>query len=100
MSNDENNAPTGPIASELLPISEQVGRNVLQALRDPEAVAVITTMVPGVSVDRVVSLGLNADQMAEVQYLLETIAAEDEEVAQDESRCIGFQCRVDKAEAP
>ena len=24
------------------------------------------------------------------------IEAEDEEVAQDEARCIGFQCRVDK----
>ena len=96
MSTDDTDESKSPIATELLPISEQVGRNVLQALRDPEAVAVITTMVPGISMDRVVSLGLNADQMAEVQYLLETIAAEDEETAQDEERCIGFQCRVDK----
>ena len=86
MSTDQTDETASPIATELLPISEQVGRNVLQALRDPEAVAVITTMVPGISVDRVVSLGLNADQMAEVQYLLETIAAEDEESAQDEER--------------
>ena len=97
MSTDETVENSGPIATELLPISEQVGRNVLHALRAPDAVAVITTMVPGITSDRVVSLGLNADQMAEVQYLLESIAAEDEEAASDTERCIGFQCRVEKA---
>ena len=97
MSTDQTDETASPIATELLPISEQVGRNVVQALRDPEAVAVITTMVPGVTSDRVVSLGLTAEQMAEVQYLLETIAAEDEEAAADDERCIGFQCRIDKA---
>ena len=96
MSTDETEGPKGPIATEILPISEQVGRNVLHALQAPEAVAVITTMVPGITSDRVVSLGLTAEQMAEVQYLLETIAAEDEEAAADEERCIGFQCRIDK----
>ncbi len=96
MSAEETDEHSGPIATQLLPISEQVGRNVLQALRAPDAVAVITTMVPGITADRVVSLGLNADQMAEVQYLLESIAAEDEEAAADEARCIGFQCRVEK----
>ena len=96
MSDDNSQNPNQPIASPLLPISEQVGRNVLQALQEPEAVAVITTMVPGITNDRVVSLGLTADQMVEVQYLLETIAAEDEEAAADDDRCIGFQCRIDK----
>ena len=97
MSDDNSNNANQPIASTLLPISEQVGRSVLQALQDPDAVAVLTTMVPGITNDRVVSLGLNPEQMAEVQYLLESIAAEDEEAASDESRCIGFQCRIDKA---
>ena len=97
MSSEETDRPSGPIASEILPISEQVGLNVLHALQAPDAVAVITTMVPGITSDRVVSLGLTAEQMEEVQYLLESIASEDEETAADEERCIGFQCRVDKA---
>ncbi len=97
MSQEEPDEKCEPIASQLLPLSEQVGRNVLEALQDPDAVAVLTTMVPGVTVDRVVSLGLTPDQMAEVQYLLLTIAEEDEQVAADEERCIGFQCRIDKA---
>ena len=96
MSNDETDGPKGPIASEILPISEQVGRNVLQALQAPDAVAVITTMVPGITSDRVVSLGITSDQMLEVQYLLESIAAEDEAAAEDKENCIGFQCRIKK----
>jgi hypothetical protein len=97
MSQDEPDGKCEPIASQLLPLSEQVGRNVLEALRDPDAVAVITTMIPGITADRVVSLGLTPDQMAEVQELLERISEEDEETASDEQRCIGFQCRVEKA---
>ena len=97
MNQDEPDGKCEPIASQLLPISEQVGRNVLEALQDPDAVAVLTTMVPGITADRVVSLGLTPQQMGEVQHLLETIAAEDEAAAASEERCIGFQCRIDKA---
>ena len=40
--------------SEMVSIDEQIGRNVMAALRDPDAVAVLTTLVPGIGGDRVV----------------------------------------------
>lgn len=103
MSNDdaneistENNGPGGlePLVTELLPITDQVGRHVMNALQEPDAVAVLTTIVAGVSSDRVVSVALTPEQMAGVQAVLESIEAEDEEAAADEERCIGFQCRI------
>lgn len=96
MSNDSPNEPEeqsgGPVVTALTPISEQVGRNVLKALNDEEAVAVVTTLVAGINGDRVVSLGLSASQMAQVGALLEEINAESEDV--EEESCIGFQCRL------
>jgi hypothetical protein len=86
----------GPVVTQLMPVMEQVGRHVMSALQDPEAVAVLTTMVPGMGVDRVVSVGLSREQMSEVSALLEQIEEEDEEAAADDERCIGFQCRVYK----
>ena len=80
--------------SEMVSIDEQIGRNVMAALRDPDAVAVLTTLVPGIGGDRVVSLGLTDEQMHHVGVLLNQIQAEDEATAQDESRCIGFQCQL------
>ncbi len=83
--------------TEMVSITDQVGRNVMKALNDPDAVAVITTLVPGVSGDRVVSLGLTDEQMHHVGLLLNQIQAEDEAAAEDEERCIGFQCQIPKA---
>ena len=80
--------------SEMVSIDEQIGRNVMAALRDPDAVAVLTTLVPGIGGDRVVSLGLTDEQMHHVGVLLNQIQAEDEATAQDEARCIGFQCQL------
>jgi len=68
----------------------------MTALGDADAVAVLTTLVPGVGSDRVVSVGLTAQQMHEVGVLLNEIETEDEEAANDEQRCIGFQCRIEK----
>lgn len=93
------NVPDGEtptVMGELISPTDQIGRNVMAALEDADSVAVITTLVPGVSADRVVSVGLTRDQMHQVGMLLNQIEAEDEEVAQDEARCIGFQCRVDR----
>ena len=80
--------------SEMVSIDEQIGRNVMAALRDPDAVAVLTTLVPGIGGDRVVSLGLTDEQMHHVGVLINQIQAEDEATAQDEARCIGFQCQL------
>lgn len=86
----------GPVVTELLPVTEQVGRHVMTALNDPEAVAVLTTLVPGMARDRVVSVGLSRGQLLEVQALLDEIEQEDEDAASDAARCIGFQCQLDK----
>ena len=100
MSDDQNtNAPDGEtptVMTELVSPTEQIGRNVMTALGDADAVAVLTTLVPGVGSDRVVSVGLTAQQMHEVGVLLNEIETEDEEAANDELRCIGFQCRIEK----
>ena len=87
---------TETMMAHLLPISEQIGRNVMAALDDPDSVAVLTTVVPGVGADRVVSVGLTPQQMHDVGILLQEIEEEDDDAAQDEQRCIGFQCQVSK----
>ena len=87
---------TETVVAQLLPISDQIGRNVMAALDDPDTVAVLTTVVPGMGMDRVVSVGLTPQQMHDVGILLQEIEQEDEEAAQDEQRCIGFQCQVTK----
>jgi len=87
---------TPTVMGELISPTDQIGRNVMAALEDADSVAVLTTLVPGVSADRIVSVGLTREQMHHVGILLNEIEAEDEETAQDEARCIGFQCSVDK----
>ncbi len=82
------------VATAIVSVNEQIGINVMSALDDPDAVAVITTLVPGISGNRVVSLGLTNEQMHNVGLLLNQIQEEDEEAAGDERTCIGFQCRV------
>lgn len=87
-------APAGPLVTTLTPISEQIGQHVMAAFKQPGAVAVLTTVVPGVDADRVVSLALSDAQMDEVRDLIGRIQDEDEVAAEDTERCIGFQCRV------
>jgi len=92
----EPDGKTETMVAQLLPVSEQIGRNVMSALNDPDSVAVLTTVVPGVGADRVVSVGLTPQQMHDVGILLQEIEEEDDDAAQDEQRCIGFQCTVSK----
>jgi len=93
---NEPDGQTETVMAHLMPVSEQIGRNVMAALNDPDSVAVLTTVVPGLGADRVVSVGLTPQQMHDVGILLQEIEGEDEEAAQDEQRCIGFQCQVSK----
>ena len=93
----EPNEPSNTVVSEIVPVSDQIGRNVMAALNGPNAVAVLTTLVPGVSGDRVVSMSLTDEQMHHVGVLLNQIQEEDEEAAADEERCIGFQCQLPKS---
>ena len=87
-----------PLVTQLAPITEQVGTHVLQALQDAETVAVLTTVVAGFPADRVVSLPLTNEQLASVQMLLMQVQAEPApQNAEEESRCIGFQCQIPDA---
>lgn len=93
MSN-ENTPDSAPIATPLLSITEQVGEHVLRCLRDENVVAVISTVVPGVGpgADRVVSMPLDRQKMAEIDMLLQGLQAIPEE--DFEEKCIGFQCAI------
>ena len=91
---DEKPQPLGPIVHSISPITEQVGEHVLQALRNEQVVAVISTIVPGVGpgADRIVSMPLNAQMMAGIDQLLNGVKVIPEE--EFEARCIGFQCQI------
>ena len=80
------------LVTELAPITQQVGSHVLNALREEDCVAVLSTIVAGFPTDRVVSVPLNASQMAEVGVILNEVAAEPD--GPDDRPCIGFQCRL------
>lgn len=82
------------VVDAVVSVTEQIGRNVMTALNDADAVAVVTTLVPGIGGDRVVSVGLTNEQMHQVGILLNRIQEEDEADADDAQRCIGFQCRL------
>ena len=84
--------PNPTLVTELAPITQQIGSHVLNALREEDCVAVLSTIVAGFPTDRVVSVPLNASQMAEVGVILNEVAAEPD--GPDDRPCIGFQCRL------
>ena len=84
-----------PLVTELTPITEQVGNHVLTALQEEECVAVLTTLVGGYPTDKVVSVALNAEQMANVGEILGEVQKEPED-ADEEAICIGFHCHIPK----
>jgi hypothetical protein len=90
----EATAPKGPptLVTDLSPITEQVGTHVLNALQEDECVAVISTIVPGFPTDRVVSVPLNSNQMANIGAILNEVV--DEPDGPEDRPCIGFQCRL------
>ncbi|MCC9642659.1 hypothetical protein LOC71_10260 [Rhodopirellula sp. JC740] len=70
---------------------QQVGENIIGALRYPGCVAVLTTAVLGPDgQQRVVSMTLDEDRMAQVQEILQASVEERE----DEQPCYGFHCLV------
>lgn len=65
-------------------VERQVGEHVLAALNDDDAVAAITTLVPGVRNDRIVSMPLDRDQIQAIQGILEQARAEAESAVDEE----------------
>lgn len=85
------------MVSDIVPLTEQVGGHVLQALKDPAVVAVVTTFVPGVGRDRVVSMPMGQEQLAQVQAFLMQMQ---DTKKPDPPKCVGFHCQNDDEDAP
>lgn len=78
--------------TNLTPVTEQVGGHVLKALQSPEVVAVVTTLVPGMGTDRVVSMPVDAARMGMIQALLAQVH---DTKQPDPPKCVGFHCRLE-----
>lgn len=75
--------------SKIKNLEHQVGEHVVQALQQPDTVAVLTTIVVGPSGDQhIVSASLNPTKMAQINALLQE--AVEERV--DDEICLGFHC--------
>jgi len=69
----------------------QVGEHIINALQDPETVAVLTTVVIGPEGGQhIVSAALDPEMLEEVQKML--LKAEEER--DEETPCVGFHCFV------
>ncbi|MFG0267436.1 MAG: hypothetical protein ACF8AM_20140 [Rhodopirellula sp. JB055] len=70
---------------------QQVGENIIEALKHPGSVAVLTTAVLGPDgQQRVLSMALDEQRMNQVQEILQSAVEERE----DEELCYGFHCLV------
>ncbi len=69
----------------------QVGEHIINALQDPETVAVLTTVVIGPEGGQhIVSAALDPEMLEEVQQML--LKAEEER--REETPCVGFHCFI------
>ena len=75
--------------TRLRTIERQVGENVLAALETESSVAVLTTVVSGLRNDRVVSVPLTSDQVADISNILARVQAESDD-ADEDNQTIGF----------
>ena len=92
--------------TRLQSIERQVGDHVLKALADDDAVAVLTTIAPGVRHDRVVSLPLSRMQVEAIRGILDQAEEEAAQADQDEQGdgrregFLGFHTVLEQAEDP
>jgi hypothetical protein len=84
--------------THLSTIERQVGEHVLAALEDSEAVAVLTTIASGIRADRVVSIPLSREQVADISSVLEQAQIEPEE--DDDEPTIGFHVVLETPDTP
>ena len=94
MSDKNQTEDKGPPAyvSTLNSIQEQVGTHIMESLRTDGTVAIISTVMAGVGAgaDRIVSMPVTSEQMAQIDLI---INGGNEEL-ESEQRCIGFQCEI------
>ena len=90
----DNNVGVQPRITALTPISEQVGTHILDALKEPDCVAILTTIVPGLPSDNIVSVPLSASQMSDVGTILGEV--QQAQAPLENEVCIGFHCPLPK----
>ena len=83
-----------PVVTEIQSITQQIGGHILTALqKQDDTVAVLTSIVPGLGPDRVVSIPISGSQFVQIQAFLHKdqlmqIQSETKEV---EESPIGFE---------
>lgn len=98
---DTNRSSTNPkdlseqqvarFVSKVKNFDQQIGEHVLAALKHPNTVAVLTTVVMGPSGEQhIVSASLNSQKMSQVNQLLE----EAQEIMVEDEVCYGFHCLI------
>ena len=91
---DEKTSETSPAVMQtpLIPVIEQVGQHVINALSQDETVAVLTTITGSNSGRQVVSIPLTQAMLNRVQhYLIEV----EESPTPEAVPCVGFHCNYD-----
>lgn len=78
------------MVSSLQSMQSQIGNHVLVALQRPGTVAVLTSVVPGVGDDQMVSVPLDALQFHSIQQVLQQLAVQDQRSSEEVDRRIGF----------
>ena len=73
-----------PQVAVIQTVERQVGEHVLSALREADAVAALTTLVPGVRHDRVVSIPLTSEQIEAIRDILQVVESEAAEAGDDD----------------
>ena len=89
---DEDSEELPRFVTMLAPIEHQVGMHVIEALRRKEVAGVVSTVIEGPDgLQRIVSVGLNAEQLGEVDRVI--MAAVHKKNA-PRVPCIGFHCHL------
>ena len=86
------NQPEGLVqmVSSLQSMQSQIGNHILGALKRPGTVAVITSVVPGMGNDQMVSVPLDAAQFQSIQHVLQELAMHESTSSEEVDRRIGF----------
>ena len=83
--------------TEIQPITQQVGGHILSALSQKDTAAVLTSIVPGLGVDRVASIPVSQEQLILIHKILhahQQKAISQPRSEEEEERNIGFQVEV------
>ena len=83
--------------TEIQPVTQQVGSHILSALSQQGTAAVLTSIVPGLGVDRVASIPVSQEQLMLIHQILhahQQKAITEPRTEDEEERSIGFQVDV------